>query len=137
MRAAVLWAAFLSIAALTALIPAVTDSSRDSVERGTKAAARKDFTGAEFAYKDAIRQDPLNARAHKLLGLLYAVQQNYFAAEAPFRRACELAPRDEEAWYYLGRLYFNLNRFAESREVYRNASQKGNSSSRLEAGLAL
>src|SRR6476646_8739721 len=129
MRAAFFLAAFLSIVALTTLIPAVTDASRDSVERGMKAAARKDFTGAEYAYKEAIRQDSLNARAHKLLGLLYAIQQNYFAAEAPFRRACELSPRDEEAWYYLGRLYFNLNRFQESREVFQHAFEKGNFSS--------
>ena len=131
------WAVLLSIVGLTTLVPGETDSSRDSVERGIKAFARKDFAAAEYAYQEAIRQDSLNARAHKLLGLLYAIQENYRAAEAPFRRACELAPGDEEAWYYLGRLYFNLNRFEESREVFRQAFQKGNSGSRLEAALAL
>ena len=122
---------------LVALVLASPESSRELVDRGIKAAARKDFVAAEESFQLAIRQDPGHQRAYKLLGLLYATQSRYVAAEEPFRKACNLAPKDEEAWYYLGHLYFNLNRFEDSQRVFEQASRIGNESSRLLSGLGL
>jgi len=49
--------------------------------------------------------------------MAYVVQEKYEMAEAPFRRACALNSREENACYYLGQVYYTLNRFPEARQA--------------------
>ena len=56
---------------------------------------RKDYDGAEAAYRTAIAADPRHARAHSNLGfLLMTVRKDFDGAEAAYRRAIVVDPRD-------------------------------------------
>src|SRR5689334_22730094 len=107
-------------------------------ERGAEALRRRDFGTAEAALQQAIREQPANATAHKLLGLTYSGQEKYALAEEPFRRACELNRKEESACYYLGRLYYTLNKYIDSKSAFGIALQQTNQQrGRVLLGLAL
>jgi Flp pilus assembly protein TadD len=102
---------------LAALQLMVFAAPADSLARGEEAFRRGDWTGAEREFASAVREQPQSARAYKWLGMTYTAQNNFGAAEEPFRRACELDAREELACYYLGRTYYALSRFKESQVV--------------------
>ncbi len=92
-------------------------AAESALERGLDAFRRRDFAAAASAFEEAVRQQPSRALAHKLLGMTYVAQEKYDLAEEPLRRACALNSREENACYYLGRVYYNLNRFTEARRA--------------------
>src|SRR5207249_3093113 len=106
-----------------------------ALERGMHALQQKDYAAAEQALLQAVREEPENARARMLLGILYSGQEKFELAEIPLRRACSLAPR-EEGCYYLGRLYYVLNRFRESREAFEIALRESPRPGRTHLALA-
>src|SRR5579885_3140891 len=55
----------------------------------------------------------------------------------PFRHACALDPREENACYYLGRAYYYLNRYQDSRKAYETALANTSDRARPLGGLAL
>jgi Tfp pilus assembly protein PilF len=67
------------------------------LQRGQDAFRRRDWTEVEKSCQAAIRDNPKGAAAQKSLGMVYAAQQKFEAAEAPFRQACEIDPREELA----------------------------------------
>src|SRR5437870_10649923 len=75
------------------------------LREGLEAFRRRDFAAAERAFSVLARQNP-NAHSWKLLGMTYIAQEKYNQAEEPCRRACRLDPREENACYYLGRVYY-------------------------------
>jgi tetratricopeptide (TPR) repeat protein len=105
------------------------------IRQGLEAFQRRDFPAAERAFTELVRRRP-NAHAWKLLGMTYIAEEKYNQAEEPCRRACELDPREENACYYLGRVYYTLSRMVESRRAYTIALQNGGGV-RAELGLAL
>jgi Tfp pilus assembly protein PilF len=92
-----------------------------ALERGAEALRRHDFAAAEAALTEAVREAPRNARAAKLLGMAYSAEEKYALAEEPLRRACTLDPAEAGACYFLGRLYYTINRFEESRTALETA----------------
>ena len=68
--------------------------------------------------------------------MTYIAQEKYNQAEEPCRRACQLDPQEENACYYLGRVYYTLSRMAESRKAYEAALRNGGGA-RVELGLAM
>jgi len=76
---------------------------------------------ARESLERAIKLAPARAAAWKALGVVHAAESNYRLAEAPFRRACELDPHEEDACYYLGRNYYELNRFEAAITAFENA----------------
>jgi len=92
---------------------------------------------AEKELIEAVREQPGNALAQKLLGLVYAAQQKFELADGPFRRACELGPREDLNCYYLGRNYYALSRYEESRAVLERTLQHWPHSERIKRGLGL
>lgn len=121
---------FLSVILLT--------GGQSALERGRQALLNHNFGAAELALQQAIREQPSSAHAHKLLGMTYSDQEKYQLAEEPFRRACALDPREENACYYLGRLYYTLNRYEESRKAFEIALRYGvQDRGRLLLGMAL
>ena len=120
------------------LLLALAVLQRDSAfERGLNAFRRNDYAAAEQEFLQALREQPFNARAQKLLGMTYTAQERYQSAEEPFRRACSLDPREENACYYLGRLYYTLNRYEESQEAFDKALLNSAEHGRIFYGLAL
>src|SRR5258708_28355180 len=88
------------------------------------ACRQRDVADAERAVAGLARQRP-SGQAWKLLGMTYSAQEKYNQAEEPCRRACQLDPREENACYYLGRVYYTLSRLAESRKAYEAALRNG------------
>ncbi|HZT29129.1 MAG TPA: FG-GAP-like repeat-containing protein [Bryobacteraceae bacterium] len=107
------------------------------VERGLAAFRNRDFAAAEQAFLEAVRERPRSAMCWKLLGMVYAAQEQYRKAEEPFRHACALDPREENACYYLGRAYYYLNRYQDSRKAYETALANTSDRARPLGGLAL
>jgi len=87
------------------------------MERGLAAFRKRDFAAAADAFSEAIRKQPSSARANKLLGMAYVAQEKYREAASPLERACALDSHEENACYYLGRVYYFLNRFSEARRT--------------------
>jgi Tfp pilus assembly protein PilF len=99
--------------------------------RGAEAFRRGDLAAAEEALLEAVRLEPSSAVAHKLLGLTYSAQERYSLAQEPLRRACHLDAREENACYYLGRVYYSLNKYNESLDAFEIAlRQKQNDRNR-------
>ncbi len=64
---------------------------------------------------------PQTAREWKELGLKLAAGTKLESAVSPLAKACDLAPKDEEACYYLARTLFTLDRYEEAREPFEKA----------------
>src|SRR5260370_3452049 len=73
------------------------------------------------AFERVVALRPKNAAGWKALGVVYAAQQNFDAAEKPLRTACELNPALPDACVYYGRTLYLLNRFQPAIEVLRRA----------------
>jgi Tfp pilus assembly protein PilF len=112
---------FVSVAALPLPAVLVLTGAQSALERGAEELKKGNHAAAEAALREAVRERPGDAQTQKLLGMALSAQRKYDLAEEPFRQACSLAPRDEDACYYLGRLYYTLNRFTESRKAYQVA----------------
>jgi Tfp pilus assembly protein PilF len=112
-------------------------SGNTSLERGIEAFGRRDFVSAERELLQAIREQPSDARAHKFLGMVYSAQEKFQLAEEPFRKACFIDPKEENACYYLGRLYYTLNRFEDSLNAFDKALHNPAERGRTFHGMAL
>ena len=102
-------------------------------DRGMAAFRKRDFVAAEREFRQLTIQDPDSARAWKLLGMTYSAQEKYALAVGPYSRACQLDSAEENACYYLGRVYFATSRFAKALEAFGKAPKNG----RVLAGEAL
>jgi len=109
----------------------------DSLLWAQRSFERHEWAEAEEQCRAAIREQPNNPRAYKLLGMVFAAQEKFQPANEPFARACELAPRDETACYYLGRNDYALSRYEESRAVLEKTLRHFPASTRIKTGLGL
>jgi len=109
----------------------------DSLLQAQRLFEERNWAAAERQCRAAIREQPGNARAHKLLGMVFAAQELFQMAGEPFRQACQLDPRDETACYYLGRNDYALSRYDESRSVLEKALRTFPNSNRIKTGLGL
>jgi tetratricopeptide (TPR) repeat protein len=98
---------------------------------------RADWAAAERECRAVIREEPDNARAFKLLGMIFVAQQQFAQADEPLRRACQLDPKDDLACYYLGRNEYALSRYQESRVILESALREHPRSDRIRTGLGL
>jgi enediyne biosynthesis protein E4 len=131
-------AAALLVFALIALIALMAaPAGSDSMQRGQAAFRRGDWAEAEKSFLAAVREKPGSAAALKWLGMVYTAQNKFDLAEAPFRRACEIDPREELACYYLGRADYALSRYEESRSAFETALRYQPASSRIQRGMGL
>ena len=109
----------------------------DAFQRGQTAFRRGDWAEAEKSFLAVVREKPGSAAALKWLGMVYTAQKKFDLAEAPFRRACEIDPREQLACYYLGRTDYALSRYQESRSAFETALRYQPDSSRIERGMGL
>ncbi len=109
----------------------------EALRQAQKAFQRQDWAAAERESLAAIKEQPTDARAYKLLGMVYVAQQKFALAEEPLRRSCELNPKDDLACYYLGRDYYALGRYEESRTILERALANSHETDRVRVGLAL
>ncbi len=110
---------------------------RGPIELGVEAFQRKDYLEAQKQFKRAVLQNPRNAHANKLLGVVYAVQEDYRSAQEPLRLACALDSHEEDACFYLGRVYYSLGRFEESLKTFKAALAVKPDGSAIQRGVGL
>lgn len=125
--------------AVLALAMSWPSAGRDpeSLARAQAAFQQGDWPRAERECELALKEQPDNPRAYKLLGMVFVAQQRFENATAPLSRACALAPRDELACYYVGRNYFALSEYEKSRVVLAKALADSPKSDRIKTGLGL
>ncbi|MFL5339777.1 MAG: tetratricopeptide repeat protein [Gemmataceae bacterium] len=84
-----------------------------------------DAVQAERLYRQALAAQPNQPRTHNSLGILYAQQKNYPAAEASFRQALKLQPDYAKAFNNLGNVLSELGKLNEAAGAYRQAHEFG------------
>jgi Flp pilus assembly protein TadD len=112
-------AAFTFIA--HAAIASAQDDPNEIYRQGMRLFAEHKPDAAIAAFERVIALRPKNAAAWKALGVVYAAQRNFGAAENPLRTACELNPALPDACLYYGRTLYLLNRFQPAIDVLRRA----------------
>jgi enediyne biosynthesis protein E4 len=121
-----------AIALLTAA-PGLTNL----LQQGQNAFRAKDWPAAERSFTQAVRTQPRSALANKWLGMTYAAQEKYLQAEPPFRKACELDPREPDVCYYWGRALFTLSRFEAALRAFEKDVRPWRGKTLLGMALAL
>jgi len=128
-----LQAAILTAGILVALVAYAQTSDYD---RGVALVQKGDFEQAIPLLARAAESQPQDARTWKALGVAYAARGLYGEAEAPFRRACELAPKLEDACYYAGQALYLLDRYEEALATLESAAKLDSKSWKIRLGIA-
>ena len=69
--------------------------------------------------------------------MTYAAQEKYELAEQPFRRACEIDPKEPDACYYWARTLYSLSRFEAALRAYEKDAKPWRGKTLLGMALAL
>src|SRR3954470_23109180 len=107
------------------------------LEEGRNAFRDQDWPNAERLFLEAINSQPNRAWPYKWLGMTYAAQEKFELSEPPFRRACEIDPKEPDVCYYWGRTLFSLSRFDAALRAYEKDSQPWRGKTLLGMALAL
>src|SRR5262245_41348258 len=107
------------LAALLLVVPA----GAQSIDEAIRAMDARRLDEAAAILANVVRQSPKDARAWKLLGIAATSRGDLDGAGEALQKACELAPRDEEACYFRARNLHVVGRFAEAREAFEKALQ--------------
>lgn len=97
---------------------AAGDGATAEIRRGYHLFQAGDLEAARNAFERAVELAPSHAGGWKALGTVFAARSDWTQAEAAFRKACALDPREERACYYLGRTLYSENRFDAAIEVF-------------------
>ena len=92
-RAAVLSLCVASVALLSTGCAEMTASSKHSREAGQKLYAEGNYVDAAGAYRNAIRNDPLDYRAYYGLGQSYDATKSYYQAIQAYQTALDVQKR--------------------------------------------
>ena len=92
---------------------------------GLAMAKRRDWRGAETAYRDALRAKPTLAEAWNGLGYALRNQEKYEESLRAYHEALRLRPDYPEALEYLGEAYVKLGRLDDARRLLERLRQLG------------
>src|SRR5262245_37885267 len=81
--------------------------------------------------------EPADAAGWKQRGLKFASSHQVAAAAGALGKACQLAPADEDACYYLGRTLFALGRYLEAQKPFDAALRAAPKTSRAKVHRAI
>jgi tetratricopeptide (TPR) repeat protein len=95
--------------------PAVSAEAR--VNEGLALQKRQDWTGAERAFRAAIRLEPALPEAWNGLGYALRQQRKYDDSVRAYQEALRLRPQYPSALEYLGEAYVQMGRLDEARRV--------------------
>jgi tetratricopeptide (TPR) repeat protein len=95
--------------------PAVSPERR--FNEGLALAKRRDWRGAEAAYRDALRARPTLAEAWNGLGYALRNQGKYEESVRAYHEALRLRPAYPAALEYLGEAYVQMGRLEEARRL--------------------
>ncbi|TMH55592.1 MAG: tetratricopeptide repeat protein, partial [Betaproteobacteria bacterium] len=117
--------------------PIDKDTARVALRDAHAAWERGDAARAESRCRDALAADAGEVRAWTLLGVVLR-KRDPAAAQAALNTAIDREPRHPDAWFHLGNLHREQQRYAEAITAYENAlvAAPENPSVRNNLGLA-
>ena len=89
------------------------------------------------AYTQAAAITQPTADDLKIVGLDYVLLNDYPDAIKWLEKAVSLDPKNQDAWYYLGRAYYTRSRLSEAENAFKTALQLDPQNSKAENGLGL
>jgi tetratricopeptide (TPR) repeat protein len=96
--------------------PVVSAQSR--LNDGIRLAKKKDWAGAEQAYRDSLQLDPGPAEGWNGLGFALRNQKKYPESIAAYEEALKRRPNYAQALEYLGEAYVQMGRLDDARAVH-------------------
>jgi Tfp pilus assembly protein PilF len=124
--------------ALQAVRP-IIDKDKNAAEAlavaGMALAALDRCAEARVELEHALKQEPMQARAHKVLAAIYLDSADYERALTHLRAAGDLEPRDARPWIARGKVYRDLGRERESADSYLVALQRDATSREARLGF--
>jgi tetratricopeptide (TPR) repeat protein len=93
-------------------------SAEFRVNDGIKLGKKKDWAGAERAYRDAVRLDPALPEGWNGLGFALRNQKKYTESIAAYEEALKRRPNYAQALEYLGEAYVQLGKLDEARAIH-------------------
>ena len=106
-------------------VPAPAVSPERRYNEGLALAKRRDWRGAETAYRDALRARPTLAEAWNGLGYALRNQGKYEESVRAYYEALRLRPAYPEALEYLGEAYVQMGRIDEARRLLERLLELG------------
>ena len=103
-----------SFSGLAVLLSVGAFAQSSDYEIGVALIQKGQMDAAASVLARASESQPRDPRIWKALGVAYAAQKMYPLAEPAFQRACELAPRLEDACYYHARALYALDRYEDA-----------------------
>jgi len=94
-----------------------------------------DLERARGVFEEALKRDNRLAWAEYMIGKIAWLQGRTAAALPHVKRATELDPRSDQAWYGLAVCYIQLNRFEEGAAALRQAIRRNEASARYHTAL--
>lgn len=128
MLRAVCFSAMLSVP----LLSQIADTRLDQALTLFNAGKYQDCYGIVSSY---LKQNPSSGPAHKVLGMSEFMLGQPELARADLQKATDLSPRDSDAFYYLGRLYFTADNALAAHTAFQKAVELNPSSVRAENHL--
>jgi tetratricopeptide (TPR) repeat protein len=95
------------------------------------------FQEAGKVLQRLLAQNDANGDAHKLMGLTLFFYQEDSMAERELQTTLRLRPNDDEALYYLGRVYYTQNNFPPAVDAFRRLISKNRRSYKAYDNLGL
>jgi tetratricopeptide (TPR) repeat protein len=93
-------------------------SAEFRVNDGIKLGKKKDWAGAERAYRDAVRLDPALPEGWNGLGFALRNQKKYPDSIAAYEEALKRRPNYAQALEYLGEAYVQLGQLDDARAIH-------------------
>jgi tetratricopeptide (TPR) repeat protein len=115
------------------------NSSKESANilLGRIFAARKRYSEAEFAFKEALLEKPKSIDAWTGLGEVHLQKEELFRAEDCFKAALEIQPKNAKAQSSLGIVYQNQGEIERAKMYFRSAVENGFETARFNLGTIL
>jgi rhomboid protease GluP len=110
--------------AIAELEHAVVKKPNDRIALGLLGRAylqKKDYAGAEAAWKHLLELDPRNAQAKYYLGIIYGSTQRYEESRQIFADLTRRDPQNDDAWVFLGMAQDGLGREPDAIHAYQKA----------------
>ena len=107
-----------------AFLPVWLLAQTSDYTRGVDLFEKHEYPAAITYLLRASREQPLDAKVWKALGVSYAAQNSFQEAEPALRRACELDPKLLDACYFYARALYALDRFEPSLQILERISPK-------------
>jgi Flp pilus assembly protein TadD len=96
-----------------ATLPAIAQDVSDAMKKAESSYARMNLKEAASQFREVIRMEPNNAKAHQRLGAVLAAQEDYETAILECKTAIKLDNKDFLPHVILGQILANKNKIED------------------------